>query len=255
MIDILYKTKIFFLPVKARIQQLIDNRRFIKYGNAYRFKRIAEFYRGKGHYFYLHGMLPEEAFLQQTIGLSLEEWLSEDLAIEMLERFWIDDQEWTEEWQPRKEKVFQRLTLEEMWHSPEKAFLSDWSVKGYDTYEPFYDGTVYERLRQCLLDLGEKEMVMMEEYPEGPFPVRLRIPLSMSWSDILRGGYLLLSIMRQDYGNYMIFGSLPIWGRYVALESDKGLDLLGFDREHVSMFSSYEQNMDKRDILFNQLAP
>ena len=94
----------------------------------------------------------------------------------------------------------------------------------------------------------------MEEYPEGPFPVRLRIPLSMSWSDILRGGYLLLSIMRQDYGNYMIFGSLPIWGRYVALESDKGLDLLGFDREHVSMFSSYEQNMDKRDILFNQLG-
>lgn len=252
MIDIIYKAKRFLLPAKRRIQQRIDNRRFIKYGNPYRFKRIAEFYRGEGHYFYLHGMLPEEAFLQQTVGLSLEEWLSKDLAIEMLERYWIDDLEWAEEWQPRKDRVFQRLTLEEMWQAPEKAFPSDWSVKGYDVYEPFYDETAYERMRRCLLELGEKEMVMMEEYPEGPFPVRLRIPLSMSWSDILRGGYLLLSIMRQDYGNYMIFGRLPIWGRYVALESNNGLDLLGFDSEHASMFSFYEQDMDKGDIILKR---
>ena len=238
--------------LKMKIREFLDKKKVAKYGESYLFKRITNFYRGGGHYYYCHGDLPKEEFLLNEVGLTLSEWLDEDRAIETLQKYWISDAEYDCIWKKTQESVFKSLVKKEMFYYPWRTFQSSWHIRGYfgDTEGPFLDRNDLERLKGCLIECGEKTIIIAEEGKSGPFPIRLRLPVMITWEDIWKGGFLLGTFLYQDYSNFYIFGEKPIWGKYVATESDRVMSLIAFSEENKKLLDLYVRDIDLEDICF-----
>jgi hypothetical protein len=237
--------------LKMLLRGIIDKIIVSIYGDSYLFKRIAVFYRGYGNYYYNHGVLPKESVLHNELGLSLDEWLDENRAIDMLHKYWIREEEYESKWRMLQESVFRRLEKKEMFYSPEKVFQSSWLVKGYYGGMPFLDKEDFERLKKCLISLGEDTIIIAEEGKSGPFPIRVRLPVMITWEDLWKEGYLLATFISQDYSNFYIFGSKPIWGKYVATESDRMVNLIAFSGGNDSLLDSYLQTLDLSTVCFD----
>lgn len=233
------------------LRGIIDKIIVSEYGDSYLFKRIAKFYRGHGNYYYNHGVLPKESVLHNEVGLSLGEWLDEKRAIEMLQKYWIREDEYESKWKKVQESVFRRLEKKEMFYSPDKVFQSSWLVRGYHGGRPFLDKEDFERLKRCLIELGEDTIIIAEEGVSGPFPIRVRLPVMITWEDLWKEGYLLATFISQDYSNFYIFGRKSIWGKYVATESDLMVNLIAFPEGSDSLLDSYLQNIDLSSVCFD----
>ena len=145
------------------------------------------------------------------IKMTPEEWRDPERSFSYLRELLISDVVFKQDWKALAERVFIGNPCEDVIRFPEKDFQPDLTTKSYLGGYVF-DEVSYECLRECLLRLGEKEMIISGGVPEWPI-LHMRISLENSWKDILRMGFAVMSVLNTEIGVFWLFGPRGDWGK------------------------------------------
>lgn len=188
-------------------------------------------------------------------GMSEEEWYDPDRSFARLEKYLISDEAFELKWRDVYNKVFTNQTLEESIRNPLAGFQSHLFANGFVGGYIFEEDT-YRSLRQCLLSIGEEEMIITGGV-EGTPILHLRIPVRLTWKDICQEGYALMSILNTEDGVFKVFGPRGDWGKICVNEVNvvngsviddyRILDVVGF--ADADLLKTYESLLpeDLRD--------
>ena len=167
----------------------------------------------------------------------------------------ISDEAFELKWRDVYNKVFTNQTLEESIRTPLAGFQSHLFAKGFVGGYIFEEDT-YRSLRQCLLSIGEEEMIITGGV-EGTPILHLRIPVRLTWKDICQEGYALMSILNTEDGVFKVFGPRGDWGKICVnevnvvngsvIDNYRILDVVGF--ADADLLKTYESLLpeDLRD--------
>ena len=182
------------------------------------------------------------------IKMTPEEWLDPERSFSYLRKL-LSEVVFKQDWKALAERVFVGNPCEDVIRFPEKDFQPDLATKSFLGGFVF-DEVSYECLRECLLRLGEKEMIIMGGVSEWPI-LHMRISLENSWKDILRMGFAVMSVLNTEDGVFWLFGPRGDWGKI----SVNGIypntcDIVGFaDAKMLELYESllpddYKENDD-----------
>ena len=183
------------------------------------------------------------------IKMTPEEWRDPERSFSYLRKLLISEVLFKQDWKALAERVFVGNPSEDVIRFPEKDFQPDFATKSFlGGY--IFDEVSYECLRECLLRLGEKEMIIMGGVSEWPI-LHMRISLENSWKDILRMGFAVMSVLNTEVGVFWLFGPRGDWGKI----SVNGIypntcDIVGFaDAKMLELYESllpddYKENDD-----------
>lgn len=172
------------------------------------------------------------------IKMTPEEWRDPERSFSYLRKLLISEVVFKQDWKALAERVFVGNPSEDVIRFPEKDFQPDLATKSFlGGY--IFDEVSYECLRECLLRLGEKEMIIMGGVSEWPI-LHMRISLENSWKDILRMGFAVMSVLNTEVGVFWLFGPRGDWGKI----SVNGIypntcDIVGFaDAKMLELYES-----------------
>ena len=147
----------------------------------------------------------------KVAGISSAEWYNPDRSFSRLEKYLISDEAFEVKWKYIHDRVFTNQTLEENVQNPFSGFQGHLLTKGF-CGGCIFDEDSYRCLQQCLLSLGEEEMIITGGYEGWPI-LHLKIPVRLSWKEICQEGYALMSILNTEDGLFKVFGSRGNWGK------------------------------------------
>lgn len=147
----------------------------------------------------------------REVGMTWEEWSDPHQAFSFLEGLLISDNSFACYWKSIYDKVFIDIPYDNLIKNPFSGINSHFSVRQY-AGGCLFDGICYSALRDCLLSIGEKEMIITGGCKEWP-SLHLKIPTEFTWHDILKGGYAITSLFNTEDGVFKVFGSRGDWGK------------------------------------------
>ena len=174
----------------------------------------------------------------EEMKMTPEEWRDPERSFSCLRTLLVSDVDFKHNWKAIGERVFIGNPNEDVIRFPEKDFQPNLTTKSFLGGFVF-DEVSYECLRECLLRLGEKEMIISGGFPKWPI-LHLRISLENSWKDILRMGFAVMSVLNTEDGFFRLFGPRGDWGKI----SVNGIypntcDIVGFaDAKMLELYES-----------------
>ena len=147
-----------------------------------------------------------------------EEWYDPERSFARLQRYLIPDELFEIKWRDVYNRVFTDRTLEGIIRNPLSGFQEGIHGKGFVGGHIFQKET-YECLQQCLLSIGEDEIIITGGVEGWPI-LHLRLPVRFSWEDICHEGYALMSILNTEDGVFKVFGSRCCWGKICVNEAN-----------------------------------
>ena len=174
----------------------------------------------------------------EEIKMTPDEWRDPERSFSCLRTLLVSDVDFKQSWKAIGERVFIGNPNEDVIRFPEKDFQPNLTTKSFLGGFVF-DDVSYECLRECLLRLGEKEMIISGGFPQWPI-LHLRISLENSWKDILKMGFAVMSVLNTEDGFFRLFGPRGDWGKI----SVNGIypntcDIVGFaDAKMLELYES-----------------
>ena len=190
----------------------------------------------------------------EEMKMTPEEWRDPERSFSCLRTLLVSDVDFKQNWKAIGERVFIGNPNEDVIRFPEKDFQPNLTTKSFLGGFVF-DEVSYECLRECLLRLGEKEMIISGGFPKWPI-LHLRISLENSWKDILRMGFAVMSVVNTEDGFFRLFGPRGDWGKI----SVNGIypntcDIVGFaDAKMLELYESLLPDDDYKfpDVVFKE---
>lgn len=190
----------------------------------------------------------------EEMKMTPEEWRDPERSFSCLRTLLVSDVDFKQNWKAIGERVFIGNPNEDVIRFPEKDFQPNLTTKSFLGGFVF-DEVSYECLRECLLRLGEKEMIISGGFPKWPI-LHLRISLENSWKDILRMGFAVMSVLNTEDGFFRLFGPRGDWGKI----SVNGIypntcDIVGFaDAKMLELYESLLPDDDYKfpDVVFKE---
>lgn len=156
----------------------------------------------------------------------LEKWRNVETANKYLERFWLDCEEYKNIWKPIQQKLYSSATST----FPNLLFPKDvyvfLRVAGVSLTKENL-----EEIKKLMKELGESHFVLIQnnhgiENANSLPNFKMKYPVSISWSELMSGGFISTALFEMWHNEYFIFGSSGAWARYVANEYELPIDLL-----------------------------
>lgn len=162
-----------------------------------------------------------------------------------LEKFWLSDKEFTNDWEAVKEIVFSKSFKQ----LPDILFNEGFEMIAQRGGTLFIEDE-YLSLQECMKAAEDKFFVVVEnrfirEKADNDLPyLQFKFPVYTTWEELNNGdenypdiAYDLLWIMNKEF---FVFGDSGKWGKYAACDYyDTPLDIIGFTPELANIFQEY----------------
>ena len=164
------------------------------------------------------------------------------------EKYWLRKSEYLQKWLPLQSSIY------------EVSGNQFPDVKFQDGFEviPLRGGLIFAEddfslLQRCMKETGDRNFVVVENVDEdnprhGEPPLRFVYPASVTWEDLLSGGYVSLELYQIGIKEYFVFGDTGTWGKYVANDYINPLDLVGFQKEVSSLFRGNFESLVESEV-------
>lgn len=185
---------------------------------------------------------------------SESEWGNLSLAESYLKRYWLSEDEYNTKWKPLQKRIFMGSD----------SSLSDLVFKESFEMVALRGGCLFlkrdfEQLQKCLLEIGEKYLIVVENTFEGKLKepaFRMKYPVMISWEEITNGNFISSTIIEHPHKEYFVFGSSGSWGKYSANDYEYPLDIIGFKPECSTVFKEqFEQSEEEQELILKWLPP
>ena len=171
----------------------------------------------------------------------LKDYYSSKNAIKYLQKYWLDEQEYLNNWKPIQSSFF---TNQSKW-------FPDYMINSNYQLLPLWGGKIFlsetlAALNSCLTQLNESCFVCIQntfnDTYEGLFnnlTFRLKYPVGIKWHELNIGNYLTDTLLWGHNQDFYIFGENDIWAIYSATRSLYPVNLLLFKPEFKDLFIKY----------------
>lgn len=170
-----------------------------------RVQRILQLYEN-GDYAPAH----EFPDIYRVTSLSWNEWCEIERAKAFLTKVYIPCRMYDELVKKGDPFLIEGLSYRQLLQNPVSCFPSRFCVRKYPGGILFDRGT-YESLREALNRIGEDTLFICGGFEMERDLVRFSIPISLSWDDIIRGGYAVYNVFKDGYGFFRVFGNNKNW--------------------------------------------
>lgn len=166
------------------------------------------------------------------------DYYSSDNAINYLNKYWLDEQEYIVKWKPIQSIFF---------NNHGKWFPDNIINMNYQIL-PLWGGKIFlsetlAALNTCLTQLNESSFVCIQntfnDSYEGLFnnlTFRLKYPVGIKWHELNIGNYLTDTLLWGHNQDFYIFGENDIWAIYSATRSLYPVNLLLFRPDFKDIF-------------------
>jgi hypothetical protein len=185
------------------------------------------------------------SFQYHSCILSTSNWGNKDQANKFLKKYWLLQGEYESRWKKVQCEIFNPHNL-----------MPDLMIR------PKYEMIVlrggclfseqnFKRLQDCLIKLGEREFVVIENTFNGKNEIlepafRLRFPANITWADLTSGNFISAMIVDYDSKEYFVFGETAKWGYYSASCYRNPVNIIGFEPPYAKIFSEeYYHDQDR----------
>ena len=165
-------------------------------------------------------------------------------------KYWLDKDEYLERWLPIQESIYQVSGL----FFPEVGFRSGFEVTIIGGGRIFAEKD-FLALKCCIEETADSHFVIVEHVDDdanphhGEPPLRFRYPSSITWGELMSGGYVSEELFERPVKEYFVFGNTGAWGKYVANDYIYPLDLVGFKQEHSALFKEHFEPLIDAEVL------
>ena len=162
------------------------------------------------------------------------QWGNKKIAEDYFDKYWLPQMEYETIWKPIQDKIFvnQEKSL------PEPVFSEHFSLLALRGGCLFLEED-FKQLQQCLLAIGEKNFVVIENTFNGKLQepaFRMKFPSDITWDEMISGNYISAILLEMYHNEYYVFGESRNWGKYSASDYTWPLDLIGFKPEYSTLF-------------------
>lgn len=193
-----------------------------------------------------------------------------NISEEYLKKYWLNEEEWQNYWQPLKDKIF-RL---ESTYLPDMMFKEDFALIALIGGVVFTEDD-FKALQNCMLEVGDKWFVIVEnQHMQPKFKgddgeiivdplLQFKFPVEISWNELLNGGLLSMEVFQNACKEFFVFGSSAKWGKYAANEywdrsvdpAGTPLDIIGFKPALASIFREHFKQLKKEQEEIREWLP
>lgn len=155
--------------------------------------------------------------------------------------YWLVEKEFNDKWN----KTFDTIFNNDNNKIPQDIFKEDFVlIPIMMTGGVFYRET-FDALKQCMIELGEKEFVVIEKNKKNP--LRFKYPTHIDWLKLSlensnTAEYITLELLA-TFKNYYVWGETGIWGKYYEGENEHSFDIIGVKEEYSILFYSHFKNI------------
>lgn len=159
------------------------------------------------------------------------------VAVEYLEKYWLDKQDLNETWIEIKNTVF----------NPDFKLLPD------PVFNEDFDsiirlgGIVFDRgelelYQSCMKITGDNYFIILEDYDEANPPhssgpsLRFKYPVDITWDEIISGDMISYQVFSRPVRMYYVYGDSGKWGKYAGNDYASPIDIIGFERKYSDLF-------------------
>lgn len=168
--------------------------------------------------------------------LSESEWGDISKAKSYLEKYWLTEAEYNSKWISIQKEIFNGLSVS----PPELVFKEFYEIIVLEG-GCLFSKDDFELLQSCLLKMGEKFFIVIENNignePEEPL-FRMKYPSNISWEELMSGNFISSTIVEHPNKEFFVFGETTKWGKYSANDYTWPLDLLGFKSSVSEIFKN-----------------
>jgi len=168
---------------------------------------------------------------------------TQHISEEYLKKYWLDESELRNYWQPLKDKIF----------CSKSSCLPDVN---------------FETLQNCMFKAGDKWFVVVENKYTQPVItgndgqvmahplLHFKFPIEITWKELLNGGLVSMELFETSYKEFFVFGNSAKWGKYAANEywnasadpAGTPLDIIGFKPELAPIFREcFKQSKENQE--------
>jgi len=209
------------------------------------FKEIMDEYSSEAYFLY--------AGREDDSGL--EDWKNEEIARAYLQKYWLEEKEFSSVWHPIQLQMFSPSTKafpDLLFQQPIHIFPRP---SGF-TLNP--DTLVLVKL--LMEKSGEDEFVVIQNSVEAnqsdaAQSLRLKYPISVTWKEIMSGGYISTALFEMWHNDYFVFGKSRLWARYVVNDYKTPIDLFAVEESLVSAMEPHFRLTEAECIQITQIIP
>ena len=182
------------------------------------------------------------------------EWGNKKLATKYLEKYWLPTSKYETDWKPIQDQIFTNQDI----GLPKQVFSNEYQLtvlRGGLLFEK----TDYEQLQECMLKVGDKNFVIIENTFGGKIdepPFRLKYPTNTTWEDLTSGNFISSILFEMFHKEYFVYSESGVWGKYAASDYENPLDIIGFKPEYEAIFKkNFEQSSEEWKEIKEWLPP
>lgn len=210
--------------------EIINNKPMSKFNN------IIDIYSSEGFY--------------TTSRMSEKVWKNREYAKNYLQKYWLPDDEYEEQWLPIQNAIF----IEHTEGLPYPIFNKEYEILA------FRGGVVLTEEELNLLQLffysflNEKDYFIIAENPlsvrPNEVPIRMKYPINITWGELMSGSFMSSVLFEWPAKEYFIFTKSTVWGKYSANDYINPLDIVGIKPTAKHLFNDcfYQLNREWEDF-------
>lgn len=164
------------------------------------------------------------------------------------EKYWLGKSEYLQKWLPIQKTIYD-VSGDRF---PDVRFQVGFEVIALRGGLIFTEED-FSLLQTCIKETGDKYFAVVEHVDEanprhGEPPLRFRFPSSITWDELLSGGYVSMELFQVAVKEYFVFGDTGTWGKYVANDYIYPLDLVGFQEGISKLFRERFQPLIESEV-------
>jgi len=175
-------------------------------------------------------------------------------AIEFMHHYALSDEDYLRECYPLMEKVFKlsdSMEFDIYTSSLEILFQPDFHLFIHIS-SPIFTKENFLSVKNICKAYGEDYIYIVEDNYEET-AIQLRIPSSISWNDLLSGGFMSNILFNMPYNKCRIFGSSGNWGRWCDYENTWiDYEIFGYKKENAEVIE-YNRLMSLSEAEYDNL--
>jgi len=159
----------------------------------------------------------------------IAEWKNREIAAKYMENYWLSEEEYQGVWKPAQVELYDPLALS----YPDLLFRRDFNIFPFDGGLTLNQRSL-EKVKSLVKASSEDNFVLIQnsivsENPGFEPTLRIKYPLSVSWEDLMSGGYISTVLYEMPHNDYFVFGNSGLWAGYVSNDYENPVLLLAID--------------------------
>lgn len=164
-------------------------------------------------------------------------WGNKKIAEVYLDKYWLPEAEYKNFWKLIQNQIF----LNQKQGLPAILFTKNYDLLALRGGVLFVEKR-FKLLQECMRKTGDKYFVIIENSFGGKLKkpaFRMKYPINITWAELMSGNYISSVLFEMFHNEYFVFGDTGDWGKYVANDYERPLDIIGFKKEHEATFRKY----------------